>query len=257
MAERSPQTPNLPGNSSADDEERCLEETGAVDEATLRTKIKHLSAMDLLRDLSPEELAEIERATVMWSCKAGRIFYKPGETGEVLFILKKGAVEIYRKSARGRKLTIDILQPYTFFGEMACVGQGMYHRFARTIEDSLVCTMKRADVERLLLTKPPVALRLIEAIGERSVQVEERLEEFAFKETKSRVAAFLLRTAENDEIAGLRHQDIADRLGIFRETVTDALAELKTAGIINIKRRRITILNRKRLRDRASGVSGG
>ena len=220
-------------------------------EAVRRTKIRHLSAMELFRDLSPEEIEEIERATVMWSCQAGRILYKPGETGDVLYILKKGAVQIYRKSDRGRKLVIDQLAPYAFFGEMACVGQGMYRRYAMTTEDSLVCTMKRADVERLLLSKPQVALRLIEAIGERAVEVEERLEEFAFKEAKSRVAAFLLRVAEGDELKGLRHQDIADTLGIFRETVSDALAEFKAAGIIQVERKRILILSRERLQDRA------
>lgn len=251
MTDRSPGTHKSFKNRPAEDLERCQEETGSLDEVTRRTKIKHLSAMELFRDLTPEEIAEIDRATVMWTCKAGRIFYKPGETGEVLFILKKGTVQIYRRSDRGRKLVIDQLKPYAFFGEMACIGQGMYHRYARTTEDSLVCTMKRADVERLLLSKPQVALRLIQAIGERAVQVEERLEEFAFKEAKSRVAAFLLRAADGDELKGLRHQDIADTLGIFRETVTDALAELKASGIIKIERRRITFLNRKRLQDRA------
>jgi CRP-like cAMP-binding protein len=231
--------------------ERCTEEAGQVDQETRLTKIKHISAMDLFRDLNPEEIAEIERATVMWRCKAGRIFYKPGEAGEVLFILKEGAVELFRKSARGRKLIIDRLRPYTFFGEMACVGQGMYRRYAMTTEDSLVCTLRRPDVERLLLSKPQVAMRLIQAIGERSVQVEERFEEFAFKEAKSRIAAFILRASEENELIGHRHQDIADTLGIFRETVTDALAELKKAGIIKIERRRIKILNRRRLEDRA------
>jgi CRP/FNR family transcriptional regulator, cyclic AMP receptor protein len=110
--------------------------------------------MELFRDLAPEEIAEIERATVMWTCKSGRVFYKPGETGEVLFILKKGKVQLYRKSDRGRKLLIDQLVPYAFFGEMAFIGQGMHRRYAMTTEDSLVCTMKRADVERLLLSKP-------------------------------------------------------------------------------------------------------
>jgi CRP/FNR family transcriptional regulator, cyclic AMP receptor protein len=251
MTARSSKTRKSFKNRPAEDLERCQEETGPLDEETRRTKIKHLSAMELFRDLTPGEIEEIERATVMWSCKAGRVFYTPGETGEVLFILKKGAVQIYRKSARGRKLVIDHLRPYAFFGEMTWIGQGMYHRFAITTEDSLVCTMKRADVERLLLSKPQVALRLIQAIGERSLQVEERLEEFAFKEAKSRVAAFLLRVAGLNEIKGLRHQDIADTLGIFRETVTDALAELKASGIIRIERRRITILDSKRLEDRA------
>lgn len=238
-------------NASVEALERCHEETGSLDQETLRTKLNHLSAMDLFRDLTREEIAEINHATVMWECKAGRVFYKPGETDEVLFILKKGAVELYRRSVRGRKLLIDELKPYALFGEMACMGEGMHQRYARATEDSLVCTMKRADVERLLLSKPQVARRLVQAIGERALHMEERLEEFAFKETKSRVAAFLLRAARGDELRGLRHQDIADTLGIFRETVTDALAELKSSAIINIERRRITILDRKRLEDRA------
>lgn len=238
-------------NPPGEDLERCQEETGTLDQETLHTKINHLSAMELLGDLSGDEIAEIDRATVMWECKAGRIFYKPGETDDVLYILKKGTVELYRKSVRGRKLLIDELKPYALFGEMACIGQAMHQRYARATEDSLVCTMKRADVERLLLSNSRVAGRLVHALGKRATQLEERLEEFAFKETKARVAAFLLRAARDDELRGLRHQDIADKLGIFRETVTDALAELKSSAIIKVQRRRITIVDRKRLEDHA------
>jgi CRP-like cAMP-binding protein len=46
----------------------------------------------------------------------GPIFYRPDETGEVLFLLKKGAVQIYRMSPEGRKLIIANLLPYSFFG---------------------------------------------------------------------------------------------------------------------------------------------
>lgn len=231
--------------------EQLQAKTEDSDEQVRMAKIAHLSAMELFRDLTSAEIKEIERAVVMLTCKSGEIFFRPGETGEVLFFLKKGAVQIYRESAKRRKLVIDNLRPYAIFGEMACLGQGMYSRFAMTTEESLVCFMKRVDMERLLLSKPRVALRLIQLIGERSVRIEERLEEFAFKEAKSRVAAFLLRTADGDELNGMRHQDIADTLGIFRETVADALAELKASGIIDIERRRIAILNRKRLEDRA------
>lgn len=139
--------------------ERFREPTGTGDDKNLRTKIKYLTAMDLFRELTTQETAEIDRATLMVECKAGRIFYRPGETGEVLFILKEGAVELYRKSASGRKLVIEQLKPYAFFGEMTCIGQGMHQRYARTTEDSLVCTMKRTDVERLLLAKPQVVRR--------------------------------------------------------------------------------------------------
>jgi CRP-like cAMP-binding protein len=218
----------------------------------LRQKIGYLSMMDLFRDMTPEEMQEIDRATRMQTCTPGRVFYTPGETGEVLFILKKGSVQIYRMSPEGRKLVITKLPPYSFFGEMSCIGQGMYDTFAEATEESLICTMSRADVERLLLAKPKVALRILEAVGRRVVDAERQLEELAFKGLIPRIAALLLREADGDEVQGLSHQDIAERLGVYRETATSALNELKTAGIIEIGRKRITITERPRLERAAS-----
>src|SRR5262249_35058484 len=104
----------------------------------LQPEIGYLSAMDLFRDLTPEEMEEVERATVMQIYPAGRVFYTPGDTGEVLFILKQGVVQLYRMSAEGRKLVIARLEPVCFFGEMSCLGQGMYNTFAEATEDSLI-----------------------------------------------------------------------------------------------------------------------
>ena len=227
-------------------------ESEYVKESALRQKIGYLSMMDLFRDFTPEQMEEIVRATKMQTCNSGRIFYTPGETGEVLFILKTGAVQIYRMSPEGRKLVIAKLPPYSFFGEMSCIGQGMYDTFAEATEESLICTMSRTDVERLLLSKPKIALRILEAVGKRMVEAERQLEEIAFKGLIPRLASLLLREAEGNEITGLSHQDIAERLGVYRETVTSALNELKTAGIIEIARKRITIANKPRLERAAS-----
>jgi CRP-like cAMP-binding protein len=213
----------------------------------LRHKIGYLSALELFHDFSPEEMLEIDRATKMQTCAAGRVFYMPDETGEVLFILKKGAVQIYRMSPEGRKLVIAKLPAYSFFGEMSCIGQGMYDTYAEATEESLICTMSRSDVERLLLAKPKVALRILEAVGQRVVDAERQLEEIAFKGLIPRLASLLLHEASGNEIKGLSHQDIAERLGVYRETVTSALNELKTAGLIEIGRKKITIVNRSRL----------
>lgn len=231
--------------SSADDVEM-------LELSALRSKIGYLSAMELFRDFTKEEMQELDRATRMQTCKAGRIFYTPNETGEALFILKKGAVQIYRMSPEGRKLVITQLPPYSFFGEMSCIGQGMYDTFAEASEESLICTMSRSDVERLLLSKPQVALRILEAVGRRMVEAERQLEEVAFKGLIPRLASLLMREAEGDEVNGLSHQDIAERLGVYRETVTSALNELKSADIIEIGRKHITITDRKRLERAAS-----
>lgn len=203
---------------------------------------------DLFRDFTPEEMKLVESMTTVQNFAKRSILYTPGETGEALFLLRKGAVQIYRLSPEGRKLVIAHLLPYSFFGEMSCIGQGMYDAFAEATEDSLVISMNCADLERLLMSKPQVALRILEAFGKRVIEAEQQLEDIAFKGLVARIASLLLREAEDDEVKGLAHRDIAERLGVYRETATNGLNELKASGIITIGRKRISITDRERLK---------
>ena len=207
-----------------------------------------LPAQDLFHGLTDEEVREVERVTLTRTFHRGEVIYTPGETGEALFLLREGAVQIYRMSPEGRKLVIAHLLPHSFFGELSCIGQGMYDTFAEVTETSVIVTMNCAVLNQLLLTKPQIARRILEAFGRRVLEAERQLEDIAFKGMAARVAALLLREAEGDEVVGLSHQDIAERLGVYRETATNALNELKAANIITIGRKRITINDAKRLR---------
>ena len=204
-------------------------------------------APDLFRGLTDEELREVERVTTTHSFRKGEVIYTPGETGEALFLLREGAVQIYRMSPEGRKLVIAHLLPFSFFGEMSCIGQGMYDTFAEVTEDSTIVTMNCAVLNTLLIRKPQVARRILEAFGRRVIEAERQLEDTVFKGMTARVAALLLREADGDEVDGLSHQDIAERLGVYRETATNALNELKAAGLIEIGRKHIRLLDRERL----------
>src|SRR5919202_2422253 len=204
-------------------------------------------APDLFHGLTAEELREVERVTTTRSFRKGEVIYTPGETGEALFLLREGAVQIYRLSPEGRKLVIAQLLPYSFFGEMSCIGQGMYDTFAEVTEDSTIVTMNCEVLNRLLVSKPEIARRILEAFGRRVLEAERQLEETVFKGIPARVAALLLRESDGDSVDGLTHQDIAERLGVYRETATNALNELKASNLISIGRKHITILDHERL----------
>lgn len=213
-------------------------------------KMRYLSELAVFQDLSPREMEELNRITTMSTVPRGRVFYRPEETSEVLFILKEGRVQLYRISPEGKKLVITTLGPHTLFGEMALLGTKMHNTFAEAVEDCLICVMSRTDLERLILNKPQVALRILEITGKRLREAEERLENMAFKGIPARLASMLLRLAEeqgNDSITGLTHQDLAESVGTYRETATQVLNDLKSDGLIDIGRKRITILAKDRL----------
>jgi CRP-like cAMP-binding protein len=129
---------------------------------------------------------------------------------------------------------------------MAFIGQGMHNSFAEASENCVLYVMSRNDVERLLITKPKVALRIFEVLGRRLRRAEERLEEIARKGIPARLASLLLQVASetgSDIIKGYTHQDLGEQIGTYRETTTQTLNAFKTDGLIDIGRKRITILD--------------
>jgi CRP/FNR family cyclic AMP-dependent transcriptional regulator len=214
-------------------------------------KIGYLRMVDIFRDLSEAEVQEIDRATTITTAHRGKILYMPEDTGEVLFMLKEGRVQLYRISPEGKKLVIATIGPGTVFGEMAFIGQGMHNSFAEALEDCVLCVMSRTDVERMLVTKPQVALRIFEVLGRRLKEAETRLAEIAFKSIPARLASLLLQLAEeqgSSTIAGLTHQNLGEQIGTYRETTTQTLNIFKNAGLIDIGRKKITILDGDGLR---------
>lgn len=209
-------------------------------------KLRYLSELEVFQDLSPREMEELNRVTTLSTVPKGRVFYRPEEPGEVLFILKEGKVQLYRISPEGKKLVIATLGPHTLFGEMVLLGTKTHNTFAEALEDCIICVINRSDLERLTLGKPQVTLRILEITGRRLRDAETRLENMAFKGIPARLASMLLRLAEEQgsrDITGLTHQDLAESVGTYRETATQVLNDFKAAGYIDIGRKRITILD--------------
>lgn len=223
----------------------------------MSSKTAYLESVDIFRDLSAGEVESIGNQTTLMSYQAGHLFYLPDDPGEALFILKKGRVQLYRISPDGRKFVVATLQPGAIFGQMALMGQRMHNTFAEALDDCVICVWSRADVERVILAKPSVALRLLEALGERLFRAEERLEEMTFKRIPARIAGLLIELdheqGDTGVLRGYTHQSLADMLGTYRETVTQTLNEFKQADLIRIGRKTIEIVDESRLKQEAEG----
>ncbi len=211
-------------------------------------KLRHLRETEVFVSLSPEEQTWLAESTTMVTCERGRIFFTPDEAGEVVFILKRGKVDLYRLTADGRKLVVATLGPHAIFGEMGLIGQGMYGCFAEAVDECLICVLSKLDLQALIRRNPDVGLDLLSEMGKRLQEREAELEALAFHGLPARLAALLLREADRDgTVTGLSHQDIAERLGTYRETVSQVLGRCRNEGIVSIEPRRVRLLDRMAL----------
>lgn len=209
-------------------------------------KTDYLETVDVFQDLSPDELKAVGHQTRLVVYQAGHLFFMPEDPGEVLFILKVGRVQLYRISPDGRKLIVAILRPGAIFGHMALVGQRLHNTYAEAIDDVTICVWNHEEVERLLVQKPEVALRFLQAVSERLNIAEEMLTEITFKRVPARMAALLLRLREEHEtsvLKGYTHQYLADMLGMYRETATQTLNDFKNQRLIRLGRKKVELLD--------------
>ncbi len=213
-------------------------------------KVRLLSMVDILEPLSRAEIKELSLRVPDTYIKQGQIFYTPKERSEKLFMLKKGRVRIYRVGPDGRELTLTVVGPGTVFGEMSLTAQRLENAYAEAMETSVVCAMKRHDLERLVMDKPQVGLKIMSVLSERLSLTEDRMEDIALKEVPARLAGFTLQLIESEGVVtseGYKiptrytHRQLATVIGSKRETVTKAFTLLQQAGVIELKRRRIHV----------------
>ncbi len=217
-------------------------------------KLSHLKETEVFASLLPAERTWLAESTTMVSCDRGRVFYTPGDASEVVFILKHGRVDLYRLGPDGRKLVVATLGPHSLFGEMGLIGQRMYGCYAEAAEDCLICVLSRTDLQGLVRRNPEVGLRLLAEVSERLQQREADLEALAFRSLPARLAAFLLHEVDHfGTVNGYSHQELAEHLGTYRETVSQLLGRFRSERLVAVEPRRIRILDPDGLRTYADG----
>jgi CRP/FNR family transcriptional regulator len=220
-------------------------------------KLRLLSMVDILEPLSRDEIKELSRRIPDTHYQQGQLLYTPKERSEALFMLKKGRVRIYRVGHDGREFTLTVVDAGTVFGEMSLTAQRLENAYAEAMERVIVCKMRKHDLERLVMDKPQVGLKMMGVLSERLSLAEDRMEDIALKEVPSRLAGFILQLVESEGVMTAEgpkiptrytHRQLATMIGSKRETVTKAFTLLQQAGAIELKRRRIHVRDIETLR---------
>ena len=213
--------------------------------------------MDVLKDLTEEELSELDRATVMKTKEKGGYIYFPNEPSQVVFFLKQGRVKIGSYSKEGREVIKTIVHPGDMFGEMGLLGEEKRKDFAIAMDDDVrICTLGVDEAISMMKSNPDLGLKITTKIGDRLMKLERRFESLVFKDARTRIVEFVRNMAKErgvkyaDEVQlnhSLTHQDIANLTATSRQTVTTVLNELKEEKIINFDRQTILIHDMNKL----------
>jgi CRP-like cAMP-binding protein len=204
-----------------------------------------LARTAIFQHLDVTEIHVLEHAINAHRLAPGQMLYRPGEPATALFLLRTGSLQLYHLSTDGRQLITAILEQNACFGERLLAENNVQTCFAEAITASSIYSIPRSELNHLLARHPEIIYTLFQVMQQRMAQLETQLVNTTFKGVTARLASLLLQLARPQKkqlsVHGLTHEDLADHLGVYRETVSTVLRELKDAGIIVPGRRHITI----------------
>ncbi len=178
--------------------------------------------------------------------ESGQTLFERGDEGDALYAIVSGALEISTISAAGRKLSLDLMRNGAMFGEIALFDPGERTATATAIEPSHLRRLRNRDILRQIQSHPELAGDMLRLAGQRMRWMTAQLNEQVFLSMPTRLARKILYLTHNraDQHLSLSQSELSEFVGATREAVSKTLSHWRKAGLIEISRGGITILDR-------------
>ncbi len=189
--------------------------------------------------------------------KKGQYIYLPEEDSNKIYFVLEGRVKIGSFNENGKEITKAILGKGEVFGELSAIGEQKRRDFALTMEKTTVCVLPATDIKSMIKEHKGLSVFLMNVMGRKMLETEQRLESLVFKDSRSRIIEFLHNLAiKKGERVGfemvvrnfITHQEIANMTATSRQTVTTILNELRNANVLTFDRRRLLIRDMDKLK---------
>jgi CRP/FNR family cyclic AMP-dependent transcriptional regulator len=215
---------------------------------------KQKSVPEVLIELREDD-PEFKQTIVAHSFRAGQTVAEPENLSRNLFTMMKGRVQLIREGPNGRRLAMASLGPGAIFGEGALVGATDPCVKAVALTDCVIWMVPAPQAEALAFRYPILSWGLLQTVGQRLAQVENRMEEVAYRRLPERLAGLLLELANGGSlIRGTSHQSLADMLGTYRETISAILRGFKDDGLVDLGYRKIELRDPRGLKMAAGTI---
>jgi CRP/FNR family transcriptional regulator, dissimilatory nitrate respiration regulator len=217
---------------------------------------RYLSVLPLFQEMNPAELQRMAQGSQLRRLARGDMVFRVGEPCAEFHITVMGQVKLFAISAAGQEKVIELVGPGNTFAEALMFTGRPYIISAQTLTDTLLLTVSKQAVLAEIEIDPSFSLRMLAGISRRLHGLVHDVQAYALHSGLQRVIGYLLRDVEG--MNGACHSavtvslpvskaTIASRLSLTPEYFSRVLHELESAGLIEIDKRDIRILDSKRL----------
>jgi CRP/FNR family transcriptional regulator len=225
--------------------------------------IERLADVLLFSGLKPGELELIAQYTRRRRLPANVTVVYQDAPGTALYVILSGKVKVHTATPEGRDVLLAFLNAGEPFGELSLLDGKGCSADVTTLEPTGALVLTRSDFQECIRQSPQIAINLLAALAGRVRFTNAMMVAVLALDAPGRLSRLLLiladeygaKTPEGIQIdARIPQSDLADWIGVTRETVARILSQYRTLGWLAIdEQRRITLLRPDQLARRSEG----
>jgi CRP-like cAMP-binding protein len=225
-----------------------------LDEVMRRTTI--------FRRLSAEDRQRLVAVATVQTFGKGDYLFREGDASETLFTVVSGHVKVFKMTARGAELILEIFGPGDPVGAVAVYESRPYPASATALEPGSCLAIPREAFFALIESHPSLVRGLLTGLTHRLVELTTRLAELSTGRVDARLARFLLKMADTMGEPSpegtfiplaLSRQELADMIGTTIETAIRVMSRWGKDGVVRTDKGGFLIQDRAALEGIAAG----
>ncbi|GLB57945.1 Crp/Fnr family transcriptional regulator [Cytobacillus sp. NCCP-133] len=205
-----------------------------------------LSQFSLFRELNNDELDKVVEISISREWKKGSHVFLQDDPLENVYFINDGRVKIYKSDINGKEQIVAILTKGEMFPHVGFFRKGGYPAFSEVLENAQLVVVPIAQFEKVLIENPELCIKVFKVLGEKIVDLQERLEAQILNNTYEQIIKLLVRLCKmhgQDQGDGsytlkgdFTNKDLANMIGTTRETVSRTLTKMKKKNLIETDR---------------------
>lgn len=207
--------------------------------------LKSLGSNAFFAELGSECMRWVSRTSV----RRGEILFEKNDPSEHLHGLVSGQLKMYSAGQAGQQVSLELIAPGELLGVVGVAGDKPRHASVVALAHSELATLRGSDLEPLMDRHPALRTALSRAAADAAARFTHRLEDAAFLSIEDRIEKTLFDLAsrfgqkvEAGTKIHLRQQDIADLLGLSRESVSRVLTSPAMRSRLQLGRGHIVLV---------------
>ncbi|WP_045516853.1 Crp/Fnr family transcriptional regulator [Neobacillus niacini] len=198
---------------------------------------KVLSEFMLFKELDDYELTKIANISIAREWKKQSHVFHQGDPLENVYFIYDGKIKIYKSDIHGKEQIVAIMKKGEMFPHVGFFRKGDYPAYAEVLEPSTLIAVPISKFESVLIEYPELSIKVFKVLGEKIVDLQNRLEEQILNNTYEQIIKLLIRLGQKHGTeledgtillkSEFTNRDLASMIGTTRETISRTLTKMK------------------------------